>query len=292
MNHFKYLVIGVISILCFITLLSGISHAVSIVYSKHDLSDQGGGNFQFETGQVCVFCHTPHGGSTDVRPLAVIEANNKTAAYQNTGAAGGPIFLLWNRAFSNVTSPGIQEGYETYQSSTLNANTGSVRIYSILCLSCHDGVGALNVLTKLPSDATTEVGRSYAIRPKPSTGANQIGDVQYTADRNPNIGNRTSPSNTMEYPGQDIPVQLFNDHPISIDYTDALVSADGGLNAPGGLDPRIRLFTNPAGTTNVSLECPSCHNVHDQGGDEYSTQYPFLVMSNAGSSLCLECHNK
>jgi hypothetical protein len=292
MNNFKYLVIGVISILCFITLLSGISHAVSIRFSKHDLSDSGGSNFKFETTEVCVFCHTPHGGNMDVRPLTVIEAYNKSASYQNTGAAGGAPFLLWNRAFSNAADNDIQEGYETYSSSTMNASTGSVRIYSILCLSCHDGVGALNVLTKLPGDATTESGRSYAIRPKPSTGSNQIGDIQYTADRNPNIGNRTSPSNTMGYPGQEIPVQLFNDHPISIDYTAALASDDGGLNAPSTIDGAIRLFTNPAGTPGVSLECPSCHNVHDQGGDPASSQFPFLVMSNAGSALCLECHNK
>ena len=196
--------------------------------------------------------------------------------------------LLWNRAFSNAVEMGVY--YEAYQSSTMNANNTTIRIYSILCLSCHDGVGAINVLTKLPRDATTETGRSYAIQPNPSNSANQIGDLQYTGDINPNIGNRTSPTNTLGYGGE-IPVQLFNDHPISFDYDDTLAGDDGGLMPPGGISP-LRLFPNPSGTPGVSLECPTCHNVHDQGGNENSDQFPFLVMSNAGSALCLKCHNK
>jgi predicted CXXCH cytochrome family protein len=39
-------------------------------------------------------------------------------------------------------------------------------------------------------------------------------------------------------------------------------------------------------TTNRSLECGSCHAVHD------STNSPFLRDTIAGSKLCLGCHNK
>ena len=34
------------------------------------------------------------------------------------------------------------------------------------------------------------------------------------------------------------------------------------------------------------VECGSCHNPHDP------TNQPFLRISNAGSALCLTCHNK
>ena len=73
--------------------------------------------------QVCVFCHTPHGGTAGITPL-------------------------WNRTLSSAT-------YTVYTSASLDAEDikggpldqpgGS----SKLCLSCHDGtlaIGSVNVL--------------------------------------------------------------------------------------------------------------------------------------------------
>ncbi|MCK5516593.1 MAG: cytochrome C [Desulfobulbaceae bacterium] len=83
---------------------------------------------------------------------------------------------------------------------------------------------------------------------------------------------------------------LSDDHPISFVYDAALAVADGGLH-----DPTVRLSGIPgaAGTIDQdmlfsgSLECASCHDVHnanDTGGD-------LLIKSNEGSALCLTCHN-
>ena len=67
-------------------------------------------------GQTCVFCHTPHGGSTTVP--------------------------LWNR--NNPTT-----AYQLYTSSTLDSTTTAAAIQSSVsgaCLSCHDGSIAIDVL--------------------------------------------------------------------------------------------------------------------------------------------------
>ncbi len=67
--------------------------------------------------EVCIFCHTPHGGN-------------------NTGP-------LWNR-----NNP-LATGFTTYDSATMSAAAGGVSTInseSLLCLSCHDGSISVNEL--------------------------------------------------------------------------------------------------------------------------------------------------
>lgn len=85
--------------------------------------------------------------------------------------------------------------------------------------------------------------------------------------------------------------ELTNDHPISFIYDDALAAIDGELfapsSAPSGLGSTIAqnlLFNN-------SLECASCHDVHN-GGAAASVNDHLLVITQAQSRLCLTCHNK
>ncbi len=82
-------------------------------------------------------------------------------------------------------------------------------------------------------------------------------------------------------------IDLSNDHPISLTYDAALATTDGGLNNPtstnsglGGTITADLLFSN-------SLECGSCHDVHDTAGNS-----KLLRLDNAGSALCSTCHNK
>jgi hypothetical protein len=177
----------------------------------------------------------------------------------------------------------------------MNANNTHIRVYSLLCLSCHDGVGALNVLTYMPVDG----GVILDSNPPALTayGNDKIGDSPYTGSLNPNIGNRLTSDNT-NYSG-DNAVQLYNDHPISFDYNSDLTSADSGLKTPDNVqgyvtDTLVRLFPNPSfPSLRSSVECPTCHNVHLQGNETGGDPtFPFLVMSNAGSALCLKCHDK
>ena len=75
---------------------------------------------------------------------------------------------------------------------------------------------------------------------------------------------------------------LVDDHPVNFTYDNTLATADGGLAVPTDgttVDGTVPLF---GGT----VQCASCHDPHND------TNTPFLVATNAGSALCLRCHNK
>ncbi|UCG55984.1 MAG: cytochrome c3 family protein [Phycisphaerales bacterium] len=80
---------------------------------------------------------------------------------------------------------------------------------------------------------------------------------------------------------------LSSSHPISFTYDSALVANDKGLFDPAttasGLGDTIAndmLYQD-------NVECSSCHDVHSETGLAF-----LLVKSNAGSALCLTCHDK
>ena len=80
---------------------------------------------------------------------------------------------------------------------------------------------------------------------------------------------------------------LSDDHPISFTYDDALATADGALFYPstdlsglGGTIDADLLFGG-------RVQCASCHDVHGSTGFA-----SLLRIENAGSALCLTCHNK
>ncbi len=79
---------------------------------------------------------------------------------------------------------------------------------------------------------------------------------------------------------------ISDDHPISFLYNAALATADGGLFDPStansGLGGTISADMLFAGR----MECASCHDVHD------NINGMFLRINNAGSALCLTCHDK
>jgi predicted CXXCH cytochrome family protein len=145
--------------------------------------------------------------------------------------------------------------YSVYTSATLTAESGTIGQpgdVSLLCLSCHDGTVAVD------SFGTT------------------TGTIFLT-------------STDAGYVGQD----LSDDHPVGLTYDAALSTADPGLYDPTSTDAAITqkpgnidvamLF----GASNDQVECASCHDPHQAANVE-----PFLRKSNAGSSLCLTCHNK
>jgi predicted CXXCH cytochrome family protein len=123
--------IRILALLALVTAIATVAFPQSIVGSRHDLSTTGGiANRSTNESQVCVFCHTPHQGSTSTRPL-------------------------WNKTLSAVTT------YGTYSSTTLNATPtdigGSTGI-SNLCMSCHDGTVAVNNLSNPSTTGTPTMG--------------------------------------------------------------------------------------------------------------------------------------
>jgi predicted CXXCH cytochrome family protein len=75
--------------------------------------------------------------------------------------------------------------------------------------------------------------------------------------------------------------KMKNDHPVGIDVP--AVQVDLGIFAAATINTNLPGALRGAGNT---IWCSSCHDVHD------NANAPFLIESNSGSALCLECHNK
>jgi len=98
-----------------------------VTNTKHNLSvssggdDPTGGNL-VDYGEVCVYCHTPHGGQVDAP--------------------------LWNRNFSGATYQMYDAGHSTTIDMTVDAQPTGI---SMACLSCHDGTIGLDVIINPPN---------------------------------------------------------------------------------------------------------------------------------------------
>ena len=215
-------------VLLIMVMLAGNADAAGIAGSKHDLSALTGNAYKSSgTGadQLCSFCHTPHFGTSDTANLP-----------------------LWNRTIAT-------SGYTMYSSSTIDMTIAAQpQGVSAACLSCHDGVVALDELLNKPGSGLT--GPSLTFTPALT-------------------GNRL---NAAQNPAAFIAQDLKNDHPVSITYdTTKDTKFIPAVNGKVGVLPLY-------GTAKNQVECGTCHNVHD------ATISPFLRTSNAGSALCLTCH--
>jgi len=219
----------------------------------------GSSLYSTNTSRVCVFCHTPHGGTLD-----------------------GP---LWNR-----NNPAPAGGWTHYNSAAISIDLGlSVsrppNAESMLCLSCHDGSIAVTHVINPPNELDGQ--------PIKTEFGGDLDNAIYGDIINDGPGKRIGASRA-DTAGTG---QLFDDHPISFSYDDVyfsdeyqLGSRTGELRASGiaaGLGVRFYGSSN-------NVECSSCHDPHvDYSPLTGNTAYdPFLIMSNSGSNLCLACHVK
>jgi predicted CXXCH cytochrome family protein len=101
--------IAKISAVLFIVFMTQFSIA-QIAGSAHDFS----GSTWNTTGEICIVCHTPH--------------------HSDISITDAP---LWNHQITSQT-------FQLYTSSTLDATMGQPDASSKLCLSCHDGVTAVD----------------------------------------------------------------------------------------------------------------------------------------------------
>ena len=248
--------------------------AQTIVGSKHDLTAiTGGANAIRSTGtEICVFCHTPHGASS-VAPL-------------------------WNKVLplSTAFTP-------RYTSSTMDGTTGVVGPNSLTCLSCHDGVSAMDTMINQPGSGGYNVAGA---RPG------------YTWLAASGVGpSGAMPARTATTNIATIGVDLSDDHPIGVPYCggtagtacrDADFNVDklyrngtqvttvsGGAagdkwwvdtSATAGTREKTDLMLYADATFNPTVQCASCHEPHGSGNAT------FLRKSNASSALCLTCHKK
>lgn len=279
------------------------SASAGIANTKHNLGSTGGAasadnpNKTSATGEICIFCHTPHGGD-------------------NTAPVP-----LWNKRLtdSNFAT------YDQLGTSTLDAGILQIGSVSLACLTCHDGTQALDNILNGPGsgdydadgdEVNADEGRVWAW----SSFDNSLdGAGRFVSTAIFNLG-----------------TDLTNDHPVSVQYGGGGIVDGGGttndedfvqpVQVPGiarwyvnntnatvqqaGFDKwDFKLYTrNPSDagetfqntpTSNATgaqpfVECGSCHDPHFEtttflrmpGTPDGATE------SNAGSQVCLACHTK
>ncbi|MEI8280660.1 MAG: cytochrome c3 family protein [Bacteroidota bacterium] len=183
-------------------------------------------------GEVCLVCHAPHNNDVSQTPL-------------------------WNHATTQANFTAYGQGGSGY---AIKFTPGQPTGASKLCLSCHDGVTAVNAY---------------------GTGGGASGLQDTLTPGTPRtllMGALSSRSN--------LTTSLMTSHPVSFVYDGTLVAADPGLrdtSSSSGLGHSIG--TDMLDKTG-QVQCTSCHEVH---GTPY---YKFQRMSNVGSALCLTCHKK
>jgi len=280
------------------------SAVAGIANTKHNLGSAGNGpNKVNDTGEICVFCHTPHGGDT-----------------------GAPV-PLWNKRLTTATFT----TYDQLGTSTLDAGILNIGSVSLACLTCHDGTQALDNIRNAPGSGgfAADGGGTNGL------GWTWAGGGTLTAEGRMQNSVDTGGTNIFA-----IGTDLRNDHPVSVqyagggynatnlnggafagstkgrdtDFRDALpingearwyvdnntMAGSGGsvANQFDKWDFKLYSRTTTAtgrfsGQVEPFVECGSCHDPHL----ETTT---FLRIdpavnggaSNNGSKICLPCHTK
>lgn len=268
--------------------------SAGIKETKHNLGSQQSGlnsdgtaaNEFSGTGEICVFCHTPHGADTEAK------------------------IPLWNRV---ATASPAYATYNSLGTLSLDGGTAAVGSTSMACLSCHDGTQAMNTVINAPGsglagDAAWQAGiatgagwsGSHQLNGKmtglAAVAADESGlkndhpvGIQYAGGPNAN-----GVPATGTYPKAN-----FTDP----DFKDANSAVLGGsqvwwveTGTTGRQKTDLPLYARTATVTFTDgstsevvnqpfVECASCHDPH-------SEKATFLRTENTNSAVCLACHDK
>jgi predicted CXXCH cytochrome family protein len=296
----------------------------SVSNTVHNLSITGEGAHMTGangTTEICIFCHTPHGG------------NQLTTA------------PIWNRSTSTT---GVYTRFSSLGRITFDADEAPVGGVSIACLSCHDGTQARNSVINGPGSGpnsntvTTDGGAStwldgtanstaYLSALAPSDNGTTTGDLIYlgTDLRNdhpismqyggggynvsglPGSGSPTTDPDFAAYTGStgsygalapnNAPTtstnSIANGGPTGI--ATGAVNYDAGSSmfyvdtGTGGYQANdFPLYNRTDGTSNGGVgepmvECGTCHDPHSS-----NVTFLRLPSGNVGSQVCLTCHAK
>lgn len=144
---------------------------------------------------------------------------------------------------------------------------------SLACLSCHDGTVAIN---------------SYG-------GGIQGGGSGVTITNSANLTKNLTHSHPISFT-YDVNLIALDKWLYNPDTTQVLQPVSGGGAFVSGVNMSINGFLLNG---NHTVECSSCHDVHNQEGSPFDVTYnPHLVKingidaNNNGSLLCRSCHNK
>lgn len=206
-------------------LTAGVANAGTIVGTAHDLSGQG-----YSGGEICVVCHTPHNSDITVTTAP-----------------------LWNHELTTTV-------FTMYSTGSMDATSdGSPTGSSKLCLSCHDGVTAID---SFGGNAGTTV----------MVGSSAVGSGGILADDHPISILYDTALSTLD-PGLHDPAA-----------TNVTVGLGGDKTRTG----TVAALMLP----DTKVQCGSCHDVHNNFVGPGTNDQPLLRVSKAGSAICLTCHNK
>lgn len=244
--------------------ISGSRHDINAFAAKGGVPNVVGDTQE----RVCAFCHSPHHAyTTDM-----------------SGAETADYLPLWAHELTAKT-------YTGYASDSLNAVIGDPLVGpSRLCMSCHDGVIAVDT--------------HYQNLGVNKTGAELIGD------------DFAGVSNPAQSGAVGLGTSLAGDHPIGFDYINAKNDDKtyGGGFKQGINDESSKYLTVGVLPSSISIKdtlwgvaggdkrimtCATCHEVHNKDnvvqkfadGTDMDVNY-FLYGSQSGSKICLSCHNK
>jgi len=223
--------------------------AGTLVGSKHDLTALNArAKVEAMTGLAfnnyrdpCIYCHLP--------------ADPKA---KNTSTDDGR-FKDWNRYFS------FQDDYQRYESASAKAKPAQLGAQSLVCLSCHDGSMAVDmVVTKPPGWSTADDA-----------------PLHMRLDKGGGLNRCTQCHDGITAHKMDAVVigrNLMDDHPVGVRYPGLFGSED--FHPPS----RDGVFRNGVKLFDSQVECATCHDVHNPD------VVPFLRVEQ--NELCITCHNK
>jgi len=256
-----------------------------VVNSPHDLGVGGPGSIKAKSERgVCIFCHTPHGGT--------------------------PKTPLWNHHTTSAK-------YIPYSSSTMIAKVGQPNGASALCLSCHDGTVALGMLANGRGANVISMQHSLTVMP---SGASNLGtnlsqdhpiSFTYNSALAANQGKLCDPSALTGQVRLDrnSQVQCTSCHdPHNDQFGNFLVMNNAGsaLCTTCHTDPlwasashhlstlplkgTVATLLAPSGaktaaTTVGANACVNCHTPHAATGRQH------LLRNASESQTCFTCHN-
>ena len=254
--------------------------AAGVVGSKHDLTTATGAAQATTavTDEVCVFCHTPHGGAAGNVPL-------------------------WNKVLD--TNQARFTRYSTLATPTFDSTEIDVGSVSIACLSCHDGTQAMDVIINRPggsdlvdnyNPAGTDLDAAVGVMtgsPVPTLGEDLTNDhpisMQYA-------GGGALPTDTdgALSPGP------FGDPDFNAPVKDSInLQPVWWVDGPVGGTPLVRdksdmiLYTRAdSGIQEPYVECGSCHDPHNDLTGVSANSVQFLRVDNTASQICTACHIK
>jgi len=260
----------------------------SVARTRHNMTQrQPGGpppygelmdTYRNNYGEVCVYCHTPHGASPVALPL-------------------------WNRTIEAQT----YQQYSSANSSTMTQPVTPPGITSLACLSCHDGQTAIDSVINMPGSGrylasqANSVSMTFLSQWAPTTTFVHANLTECMSCHSP--GPEIYKFGATDFTAAVLGTDLRDDHPIGVLYP----TGNPDFKPPTATHLNVRFFdTNSNGRPDKSeirmynsgdgfeVECASCHDPHGvpSGGPGSRFLPTFLRVSNAGSALCLSCHTK